>query len=67
MNTNDYMQKQRDQRQAVQELYKLRESLYTGPNSGYTDTESAIAMLMTESTGTHFLDSGFAVGRAWQQ
>lgn len=67
MNTNDYMQKQRDQRQAVQELYKLRESLYTGPDSGYTDTESAIAMLMTESTGTHFLDSGFAVGRAWQQ
>jgi hypothetical protein len=30
-------------------------------------TEQAIYEMLTESTGTHFLDSGGATGRHWQQ
>ena len=31
------------------------------------NTEQAIYEMLTESTGTHFLDSGGDSGRAWQQ
>ena len=30
-------------------------------------TEQVIYEMLTESTGTHFLDSGGATGRHWQQ
>lgn len=32
-----------------------------------TATERALARMLTENTGTHFLDSGGAYGRAWQR
>lgn len=31
------------------------------------DTDRVIAAMLVENTGTHFLDSGMAYGRAWQQ
>jgi len=37
----------------------------TPPN--YTEIERAIADMLTESTGAHFLDSGGAHGRGWQR
>ena len=31
------------------------------------DTEQVIYNMLTENTGTHFLDSGMANGRHWQK
>jgi hypothetical protein len=33
----------------------------------YTITENTLALMLTENTGTHMLDSGGAYGRAWQR